>query len=223
MSKILLRVNIEKIWVKSNGDLPKKENADEDDKKAQKNNAIVATMVYPRSGAPNVISTKMVDLQNNKVKSFNLEDFWDSGLFKEEVDGETILRIQVTDRDEISKFDKVFTTIFSALMGAGLGAVTGGISNVFLGAIANLGIETYTGTISVGKGEKINVIGETGEIKLNTNEIEENLTLKLTAPKTIKKKVLVFEGSKIVRKEKTLVKAEQPNGEILLKLSSTPI
>lgn len=221
MSKILLRVNIEKIWVKSNGDLPKKENADEDDKKAQKNNAIVATMVYPRSGAPNVISTKMVDLQNNKVKNFDLEDFWDSGLFKEEVDGETKLRIQVTDRDKISKFDKVFTTIFSALMGAGLGAVTGGISNVFLGAIANLGIETYTGTISVGKGEKINVIGETGEIKLNTKELEENLTLKLTAPKTIKKKVLVFEGSKIIRKEKTLVKGEQPNGEILLQLSST--
>lgn len=160
MSKILLRVNIEKVWVKSNGDLPKKENADEHDKKAQKNNAIVATMVYPRSGAPNVISTKMVNLQNNKVKSFDLEDFWDSGLFKEEVDGETKLRIQVTDRDKISKFDKVFTTIFSALMGAGLGAVTGGISNVFLGAIANLGIKTYTGTISVGKGEKINVIGE---------------------------------------------------------------
>lgn len=178
-------------------------------------------MVYPRSGAPNVISTKMVDLQNNKVKSFDLEDFWDSGLFKKEVDGETILRIQVTDRDEISKFDKVFTTIFSALMGAGLGAVTGGISNVFLGAIANLGIETYTGTISVGKGEKINVIGETGEINLNTKELEENLTLKLTAPKTIKKKVLVFEGSKIIRKEKTLMKGEQPSGEILLQLSST--
>lgn len=221
MEKIFLRVNIESIKVQSNGDLPKKQNADEDDKRAKKNNAIVAILVYPRSGAPNVISTKMVDLQHNQVKRFNLDDFWDSGLFKEEIDGETILRIQVTDRDECSKFEKVFTTIFSTLMGAGFGAVTGGISNVFLGAIVNLGIKTYTGTLSVGKDEKINVIGE-AEFKLTANSIPNKLPLRLIAPKTIKKKVLVFEGNKVVRKERTLVK-KGSNGEIVLQLSAMPL
>ena len=153
--------------------------------------------------------------------TFMLTDFWDSGLFKEEVDTETILRIQVTDRDERSKFDKVFTAIFSTLMGAGLGAVTGGISNVFLGAIAKLGIKKYTGTISAGGDEKIDVIGE-AEYKLKTSNIPEKLTLKLKAPKTIKKKVLVFEGSKVVRKERTVVK-KGPNGEVVLQLSATPL
>ncbi len=222
MATKILRVNVASIEVKSNGDPPKTKAKKKKKKKDKpKNNAITAHMKYPRSGAANVTSKIDVDLKDGQLETFDLGDFWVSGLFKEELYGETILTIQVTDRDEIGKLDRYLAKFFGAVVGAGLGLITGGISNTIVGAVVNLPVAAIKGSFVIDSKERIDVIGE-AKIKLSENAIPDTLILDLKAPKTIKKTFYDFEkpgSKKVVKKEKVIIKEGQNNGRIQLRLA----
>ena len=231
MTRNILRVNIVSIQVNSNGDPPhnkkamkkiKEKKGGKKKKDEKKNNAIIANLKYPRSGAPNVSSKIPVDLKDGVETTFDTKDFWDSGLFKEEIQGETILTIQVTDYDEISKLDKFLAKFFGTILGASLDLLTGGITNTIVGAVANLPTKAIKGSFKINKKESVDVIGE-ANIKLFESKIPKNLLLlDLKAPKTIEKPYYDWEkpGSmKVVQKRKVLIKEGQINGKIFLKLS----
>ena len=57
----LMRVYLERIEVKFNGDSPKVKSPDKD-------NLIIAQLVYPRSGAPNILSTTLFAPTNLRKK-----------------------------------------------------------------------------------------------------------------------------------------------------------
>ncbi|NIM13729.1 MAG: hypothetical protein GTO45_16770 [Candidatus Aminicenantes bacterium] len=152
-----------------------------------------------------------------------MSDFWESGLFKEEVEGETILKIEVTDRDKISTFSKIFAKLAKALMGAGFGAISGTISNAFLGAIVNLSLSEYKESLTIDKDESIDVIGK-AEKKIDVNNIPDNpLELELVAPKTIEREFYAYEKdrpTKIIKDKQTLLKKGQNNGKIKLHINA---
>jgi len=106
-------------------------------KKNLKDNLLEASLEYPRSGVPIVTTAKMLDLQSKVVHKANLKDFWDSGLFKEDIDGETRFKLSVSDKDEISQFSRWFRRIFSIMFSTATGSGVKAISNLFQGAVAS--------------------------------------------------------------------------------------
>lgn len=151
----LMRVYLERIEVKFNGDSPK-------DKSPHKDNLIIAQLVYPRSGAPNILSTMALNLQSGKEQSFPKKPQY--LLFKELIDGETLLKIQVTDRDKKRKWKKFMRGLFAVITGVSLKVGTQGIATVpVLGAVLEFVIEHVQGEIKVGTNSKdlrTTVIGE---------------------------------------------------------------
>lgn len=219
MIKKLLKIYLKSIKVEKNGDLPFESHPTEGDE--EKNNAVIATLVYPRSGAAAVTSAKYVDMNNDKELVLNTADFWESGLFKEEVQDETILKIQVADRDKISKFVKFLTMFTKTLMGAGFGAVTGGITNVFLGAVVNMALNEYKQSLNIDKDEHIDIIG-VAETKIELNDMKETIIMDLKAPKKIEKAYSRFispESNRVIREKVTILEKGQSNGRIELKIS----
>lgn len=87
-------------------------------------NKLVATMRYPRSGAPTILSTKdgiwltsQADKATKTGTRFDRHnDFWESLLFKEVVNGETRLQIKIVDLDSAGKLESF---ILEALGAAG--------------------------------------------------------------------------------------------------------
>jgi hypothetical protein len=106
-------------------------------KERTKDNLVEASLEYPRSGAPVVTSIKTMDLQSKVKKSVVTSDFWASGFFKEDVDSETRFRLSVSDKDEVSGFNRWFRRIFSLMFSTATGGGVKGISNLFQGAVAS--------------------------------------------------------------------------------------
>lgn len=223
MARALLRVYLESLTVTSNGDVPGDKTPSPDDE--ERNNAVFATLRYPRSGAPSVASKIEADLQDGVERKFDCTDFWKSGLFKEVVDGETVLTIQVIDRDRVSTLDKLVLKVFGAALGAGLGVVTGGISNAVLGAIVNVPIDALLGSYAVDKDTDVAILGE-ASVPLAIGSIAGTLTLDLVAPADVTKEYLDFKApgsGQVVRKKKILIKKGTVSGQVTLKLTTEPI
>lgn len=178
MARGVLRLLIQSIQVKSNGDVP------EDQKpKTGTSNLLVATLRYPRSGAPSVVTTFPLDLKDNVVHNFDVGDFFGSVIFKEEIDTETILKIQLLDRQEPSTFTKVVAALAGAIFGAALDGIVGGISNAIVGAVAALPVTSLKSSFKL-DGETTTVLGE-GEIKLSVGSIPGTLAVPLTVPEDV--------------------------------------
>ncbi|MBN1296825.1 hypothetical protein JXA80_08580 [bacterium] len=139
MTERLLKVIIHEIHVENNGDsVDQKGRTD-----PHKNNTVIATLKYPRSGAPTVVSKFPCDLTSGQSKMFDVADFWDSGLLKETVQEESKLELIITDRDAPTKIERFFHAYFTAGMVAGMGVYTGMISSKVIGAIAGVPVTEY--------------------------------------------------------------------------------
>lgn len=219
MSATPVRIYIESIEVKSNGDLP-------NEQAREKENALIAELIYPRAGVSSVVTTKKLALESEKKMEFDPDDFWEAGLFKETIDGEAILKITLTDRDQPSTFDRIFSKLFATVFGAGIGAVTAGVSNVIMGAVLKLGTTTWGESLKVEK-ESIDIIGK-AETKLDAEALPDALELTLKAAKTIKVTALELppvggETGKPVRKEVELTRKNRSNGTIKLRFVTPPV
>jgi hypothetical protein len=198
MSKKLLTVKIESILVNVNGEVP---GAKPD--KTNQRNVLTATLLYPRSGAPSVASAKQFDLQPGKSPDrLDQADFFSCGLFKEEVNDETILEIAVTDRDIASNFEKGFVQVFSAILGA---AITGGVKNA--GADSSV------------------TIGQTDKVRLKMDDLAEaptRMTLGFTVPALIEKNFFAPGPTGDPVEQRMRIEAGSANGTITLLVSATP-
>ncbi len=213
MARGVLRLLVESVTVKSNGDVPGDKNPEA--KSEDKNNVLIATLRYPRSGAPSVVSALKVNLESGVSTTFDITNFWESGVFKEEVDGETILKVQVLDRDVTSRLTKFFALLFGTILKAGLGVVTGGISNAIVGAVASLPAEAFGATFEV-EGERFYVVGE-GEIALKADNIPPQITISLKAPADLIKEYWATKqggDTKVVKKQKILLKQGDAAGTV---------
>ena len=113
---------------------------------------------YPRSGSSSVESLKRLRLPSTKPGdpppvSHKTPVFLKHGLFKEEIQDRSILKIEVLDRDDVGKVAKFFLAIFNTILSTVLGGlVKGAISHEVVGAVANLGVAKIGGAYQLGKG-----------------------------------------------------------------------
>jgi hypothetical protein len=220
MSRKTLWVEIESITVFENGDVPGQQAPGGEDKR----NAVIASLTYPRSGAPSITSGQQYNLPKNAPMRPDASDFFSCGLFKEEVLEETILQVKVTDTDRVSKIEKFFAAVLAAVFGAAFGVATGGLSK-FFGAIAGFGVDQVKGSIA-GAGDEVFVIGQTDKVRLHVDTLPQNpaqplrMNLALIIPEEVRKPFFTIENGAAVQRELVLAKGMH-NGNIIIALHVT--
>jgi hypothetical protein len=230
MTKKLLTVVIKELVVNTNGDIPGSKPSDDPDS-GLKNNALSASLRYPRSGAPQVTSTKQYDLENGKpavlLDPDHPDAFFDPLLFREEVLDRTVLSLKVTDRDAASGFEKLLLGLFSAVLGGGFAAVTSGLSGI-LGAITGFGIDNVKNQISGAGNETVTCIGQIDAMPLAMDDIPDGgliVPLPLTAPVDVIKRGFVIDPNthQAVEHEFDLLKKGNQNGHVTLQITAVAI
>jgi len=240
MSEWLLRATIHEVHVEYNGaDLPGTTPPDSEDEQW---NVVVAVLAYPRSGAAVVTSLRELNLSSGTTFSnFGADpSFFDNGLFKEVVQGETALRINVSDRDRRN----TLVRFVRRALGGGLGALLRGESGRMLGGMvghltqalshAIEGNESRIGNLTVGNTERAHIaIDAAGNITVPNAGGEENaaiqfenglLRLSLKAPRTFTHTVLdrTRSSHRPRTRERVIVTRGEPNGQITLALETLP-
>jgi hypothetical protein len=230
MSRKLLTVVIQELVVNVNGDIPG-DKPDDDPDTGLKNNALSASLRYPRSGVPQLTSTKQYDLEDGKpailLDPTHPDSFFDPLLFREEVIDRTVLNLSVTDRDAASGFEKFLLGLFSTVLGAGFTAVTGGLSGI-LGAVTGLGIDNLKTQISGAGDESVTVIGQAAAVPLIMDDLSETGTvmpLALTVPDDVVKRGFVIDPvtRRPVLQDFTLLKKGDHNGHVNLLISAVKV
>jgi hypothetical protein len=224
VSKRVVWVSIESITLIINGDVPGQGAPKGDDQK----NAVLATLTYPRSGAPTVSSGQQYNIPSKTPYQPDQTDFFVSGLFKEDVQDETILQIKITDTDKASKSEKIFFTILGTLVNAALTAATGNLTG-FLGAIAGAGVsQIQTGMGGLG-GDQVYVMGETDSVKLQVDNLPTDknnplrMTLGLTVPDDIDKAYFTLGPTGQSVTNHLVLPKGSVNGTITLRVAAVPI
>lgn len=175
-------------------------------------NALAASLFYPREGLPSATAARPLKLVDNVGLLFNGEPLENRLLFKESVRGSTALKIEVSAIDEPSRIDKAFSAIF----GAALTAVSGGISNAVLAAASS----TAVGSLfeAFGPKKKVSVIAQ-GRLDLDESFQGGQITIPLSVPKDLRFfDMRLDENGDPIRNRKTLRK-DQPNGKVVVNIS----
>ncbi|MEL7058575.1 MAG: hypothetical protein AAGN46_00975 [Acidobacteriota bacterium] len=104
---------------------------------SEKDNSVTAVLDYPRSGESRLMSHRQLNIPGDN-EPFELPDeFLESALFKEEIQGETMLQILVTDKDRNSGFLKFLRDVLSAVFSSVVGDAIKGISEIFVSKAAD--------------------------------------------------------------------------------------
>lgn len=238
MSEWLLRATIREVRVEYNGtDSPGTTPPDEE---YEHHNVVVAVLAYPRSGATVVTSLRELNLPSgNTFDNFGPEPtFFDNGLFKEVVQGETALRINISDRERRN----AFVRFVRRALGGGLGALLRGNSGRMLGGmVGNLtkalsdaieGSDQRIRNLTVANSERAQIfLDPEGLITVKSGSSRDAirfsdglLRLELTAPRTFSQTVVDSKrsGSRPHATERVIVERGQPNGHIVLELCTQP-
>jgi hypothetical protein len=175
-----------------------------------------------------VTSGQQYNIPQNTPFQPDQADFFTSGLFKEDVDDQTILQIKVTDTDFASKADKIFAAILGALLSGGLTAASGGLTG-FLGAIAGAGVsQIQTGMHGLAD-DQVFVVGATEKIPLKMDDLPTDknnplhMVLGLVVPDDIDKPFFVLDpqtGHPVT--EHLVLRKGTANGTIHLKVAAVP-
>jgi hypothetical protein len=204
MARKILRVYLESVLVQSNG-APPGWNGD------QPHNLMVATLRYPRSGAPSVASTKRIKLKSGVAfVAATGSPVWDSLIFKEEVDDETELRIKLLYHRDPSKLENVLKEIFggAANVLGGFLETTGTLGLIIGGAIGEVADEANKPS-----GPDSLVIGRTDPLPICVNDgFERPVALGIVNPS--EKKISYFPPSSTEPQSYTIPKG---NGELKLR------
>jgi hypothetical protein len=159
MASKLFFVTVESITLDTVG-----EPVNVDDKSIK--HAVTASLLYPRSGAPNITSALTIQDLSKGPNILPSDSFYDNGIFKEEVQDSTMMSLKVISRQSKSNVEKFLLAFFATVLGAGLGVVTGGLGNI-LGAITGFGIDKLKSGIQSAGDDEVIVIGETGNIPID--------------------------------------------------------
>jgi len=235
MANCYITVLVESITVFSNGDAP---GSKPNHAGGMDNNAISATLDYPRGGVPALTSLIQADLQNDTPYAFDTSDFYGPngdgvhapGLFKqEEIEDECPLKIQITSNDSAGHLTLVLEKVFANLLGAAVLIVPGG---QIVAAAVEFAASSVGDLIAGQSKGSIDVIG-TATVMLKAADLLTavnplRMTVPLIAPTTIHKKWFVDQapagGGPAVATpaEADLTTAGQPNGRITLRITIQP-
>lgn len=196
-----------------------------------KDNKIVITLEYPRSGTNEVITIKEVFLDSGNYEStkWDTSDFFSSGLLKEVIQGETTMTVTIIDSDKKSGIGQFLSTLFHGVLNTLTGGAIEKLSNVVISSLAG----SVNGQIQealkntkeknqvIAKSEKVKMSVEGGELKiLNLGDPKihfsnNELILDLTAPQLIRHSK---NNTPVV-----YLKEDEANGVVAIHFTVTPL
>ena len=192
----------------------------------EKDNVLIATFDYPRSGESKLTAIRPLALQSGQhnAKTCNTagntaDAFLTAGLFKEEVQGETQLQISITDKDPKNPFFTLLRSLITRVFGLVTSTPIGDIANVLVKSAAQEVSENFEASIKPKDAKsRVHIIAESKKVKiaitanginvLNANEsgivfTNGTLTLDLKAPQQFGK-----------------IGSDKANGQVVLELTS---
>ena len=120
------------------------------------NNLLTATLLYPSTAKATITTVKGFKLRDDQVIDLSAVNpvtgepfsYGDRVLFKEEIQGECELVLEVTDVEQPTTLDKIITGIIGAVFKGAWAIVTGGISNIVLGAVVGAASGAHLSSLS---------------------------------------------------------------------------
>lgn len=207
-------------------------------KEPEKDNTIVASLHYPRSGTSAVLAAKPADLPSGRYLNLSgTPGFLDSGLLKEVVHGETIFSISITDRDKKSPFWVFIRKVLGAIFSTVTKGAIGGISEVVVSSTASEVAGGIKGALVGTDKDRVETVAKSKEVKIGIGAQGVDilnqgpgisyqngvLTLDLVTPKEFSLgNEVKNEGGEVKVVEKKIAKGT-PNGRISLRLSLEPV
>ena len=143
-------------------------------------NVITATLIGPNTTKASVISARSLKLLDKQNFDTSLIPFEDKFLFKEDILGDCMLKIEITAVEKISKLEKFFLKAFPNVFGILIGAIPG------IGVIFSSITSKLVGSIfeSIDTNDRITVIAS-GAMPLDAVNQQGELSVNLSVPKTI--------------------------------------
>lgn len=143
-----------------------------ENKTPPKDNTVVVTLAYPRSGETAVNCARALDIPATPKGSqepgldLSSKDFFEAGVFKEEIQDETILQVLVIDRDPKSKFGIALRAALAAVFGGVAEKAIGGISEIVVNKTAGLLAERLGENLKGNDKERVRGIAESAKALL---------------------------------------------------------
>ncbi|WP_162054668.1 hypothetical protein [Pontibacter pamirensis] len=177
----LLQIQLKSVLVIENGKVENVEGV----------NGLSATLFYPKSGVPSVETVRTLKLKDKEPLDFSNKSFSDKLLFKQEIEGDTLLQVKLSAVEKVSKFEKVVVKLLGVAAVAAVGAITG------VGAVFTAVAKSATGSIfeQADPKDTINIIGE-GEMPLTKDTPEGDFVVQLSVPQDITLSQTKVEGDK---------------------------
>jgi hypothetical protein len=215
-----------------------------DFKKAQqKDNVVTAVLAYPRSGESTIMAIRPMDLPAGATVDWSSKDFFEAAIFKETIQGETVLEVKIADKDKKSPFWLFIRGVLSAIFKSLASDAIEGISEVFVskaadgisgkiekvikgGEKASVAVVAASGKarIEVGSSGQVQVPNATGggDAPIQFETSTGILRLALTAPRDVTKTVKLTNVGGKMKQVKEILKKGEPNGFVELRLRSEP-
>lgn len=188
-------------------------------------NVVVATLRFPRSGESAVTATRKLALGDGQAngKDFgNDPEFFSSVLFKEEIQGEAQLEVQILDRDPKNPVLRFLRGLASTVFGKLFGGLTEGISHVVSSSAAGEVSDLVKSAIKADSDtEKVHGIAESAKVTLGINPAGALAVTSSNANDTYNNGILTLQ-MKAPRKLSN-VDEEAPNGQVVLLLEAEAV
>jgi hypothetical protein len=205
--------------------------------KMEKDNVLIAEFDYPRSGESKVLVTEFMDIPSHltpaepKYKA-GRDSFFDFGFFKQEVQGETVLQIGVSDKDKANKFAQFLKKVLGSILKTVGGAAIKGLSGVVTASTASTTLGQLVKTVTGDGKDKVEIVAKSKKLKIGIDSATKfrilgpahrdvslngkTLTLALRVPKDLtvgyKRKI------RNQPRQPILLKKGEPNGSLKLKI-----
>ncbi len=166
-------------------------------------NLLSASLIYPREGVQSIETIKQLPLKADEVYSLQHIHFSEKLLFKESIQGDSAIRLQLSAIEKPAKIASIIKGLIRTGVMTGLSLVTGGVGISIVTAVAK-GLTQSIFDLSESS-SKISILGSI-DFPIN-NELESGeLILNLTTPETLKLIERKYENGQDLLVTKTILK-----------------
>lgn len=161
-------------------------------------NALTATLLAPNTTKASVTTARSIKLTDKHELDMAEVDFEDKFLFKEDILGDCMLKIELTAVEKVSKLEKFFLKAFPSLLGIAIKAIPG-IGTIFSSVASAVITPIFDG---INTNDRITIIGK-GSMPLSAANEQGDLVLNLSVPEKVVLNSTPFfneEGDEFVRR-----------------------
>lgn len=190
---MLFQIQLKSVLIKENGKIEDIEGV----------NMMSVALSYPNPQDKNPTTVIAMGLKDDETMEFSTKPLKDRLVFKGMVIGDSSINVSITAIDKPSKFDKLITKIFGAVVTGAIGLITGGAAVALVTAGAKVAAESIFEELE--PQEKTTILGQ-GEYPISRDTPEGDLVVNLSVPKEVKIKKRFFENGQTIERSVTVPK-----------------